>query len=80
MLYLWTRHRFMTQEQVEFSTFCIGNVAREMGISQQESYLLLLRSGVLYDYIVKSYDVLHTYSRQYIVEDIVSLLRERHFA
>lgn len=67
----------MTFEQLEFSTYCIGNVSSKMGIPQQKAYSLLRSSGILYDYIVKCYDILHTYSRESIVEDIVSLLKER---
>ena len=38
--------------------------------------LLAEKSNILSNYIVPSYDVLHTQSKQYIVDDIVSLMRE----
>lgn len=67
----------MTIDQLEFSTFCIGNVADALGMSQKQTYNMLRDSGILRDYIVKCYDVLHTYSRRYITEDLTSLMRER---
>lgn len=70
----------MTLDQLEFCTYCIGNVAEALGVSQQKMYNTLLNSGLLYGYIVKFSHILHTYSREYIVEDIVSLLKERNFA
>ena len=59
----------MTLDQLEFSTYCIGNVADALGIDDREAYNRLRKSGILLDYIVKHYDVLHTYSRRYITDD-----------
>lgn len=70
----------MTTDQLEFSTFCIGNVAEALDVSELDAYVMLLESGLLKEYIVKYYDILHTYSRRYITEDLTSLLRERGIA
>lgn len=67
----------MNIDQVEFCTYCIGNVAKELKISQRLAYTKLKESGILTDYIVKCYEVLHTYGRRYIVEDIIELMKER---
>lgn len=67
----------MTQDQVEFATFCISNVARELRLSQRETYLKLRDSGILRDYIVGAYEAAHTFSTAYIVEDITDMMRER---
>ena len=67
----------MNSNQVDFSTFCIGSVARAIGMNQAEVYRRLKDSGILMDYIVACYDVLHTFSREYIVEDIIDLMQKR---
>lgn len=67
----------MNSKQLDFSTFCIGSVAESLGMKQAEVYRRLKSSGILMDYIVASYDVLHTFSREYIVEDIIALMRKR---
>ncbi len=67
----------MNSKQVDFSTFCIGNVADALNMKQAEVYRRLKASGILMDYIVACYDVLHTFSREYIVEDIIDLMRKR---
>lgn len=39
--------------------------------------MLARQSDILNTYLIPSFDVLHTQSRQYIVDDILSLMRER---
>jgi hypothetical protein len=46
-------------------------------MSEAEAYRRLKESGILMDYIVPCYDILHTFSREYIVEDLISLMRKR---
>ena len=78
----------MNSSQVDFSTFCIGSVASSLGMSEADVYGRLKESGILMDYIVPCYDVLHTFSREYIdvlhtfsreyiVEDLIGLMRKR---
>ena len=67
----------MDSNQLDFSTFCIGSVASSLGMGEAEVYSLLKDSGILMDYIVPCYDILHTFSREYIVEDLIGLMRKR---
>ena len=67
----------MNSSQVDFSTFCIGSVASALNMHQSEVYRRLKSSGILMDYIVACYDVLHTFGRLYLVEDITSLMKRR---
>ena len=46
---------------MEFITYCIGKLSSHLKLSQQEIYKRLKDSGILYGYIVPSYDVLHTF-------------------
>ena len=67
----------MGAETLEFVFFCIEEVARELGLTGNEVYdLLTQKSGILFQYIVPAYDVLHTQGREAIVEDIVSLMHK----
>ena len=67
----------MNFEQLNFATFCIGNIADTLQMNAGKVYHLLRSSGILMEYIVPSYDVLHTFSKDYIVEDIISFMREK---
>ena len=68
----------MSNKQIEFSVFCIENVAQRLGKSGSELFKILNSSGLLHNYIIPSYEALHTQSKQYIVDEIVSVLRERN--
>lgn len=67
----------MDTKTLEFVTYCISKLASVLNISQREVYRRLKQSGILYDYIVPSYDVLHTFSSHYIVEDITEFMKEK---
>ncbi|MBE6319317.1 MAG: DUF3791 domain-containing protein [Bacteroidales bacterium] len=67
----------MTFEQLDFATFCIGNLAVRLNIPQREVYNQLKTSGILFDYIIKGYDVLHTFSKEYLMNDIISYMNEK---
>lgn len=67
----------MAAEQVEFVTYCIGNLSQRLGLTQTEVYNLLARSGILTDYIVGAYDVLHTFGKEYLMDDLISYMREK---
>lgn len=38
---------------------------------------MLRSSGILSGYLIPNYDVLHTFSKEYIVEDLVECLKEK---
>lgn len=67
----------MNFEQLNFTVFCVGSLADALKMSSQKVYHLLKDSGILMSYIVPSYDVLHTFSKEYLVEDIVSFMKEK---
>ena len=65
----------MTAEQMAFAVFCIGAVAERLRMREEELFNLFERTGVLKDYIVDLYDVLHTQSQEYIVDDIIDYMK-----
>ncbi len=67
----------MDTKTLEFVTYCISKLAQVLQISQREVYRRLKESGILYGYIIPSYDVLHTFSSHYLVEDITDYMREK---
>lgn len=65
-------------KELEFAVFCIENVAFALGVEAQRVYHALTEeSDILDDYIVPEYEMLHTQSKEYIVEDIIELMKER---
>ena len=67
----------MDRKTLEFVTYCISKLAQVLELSQREVYRRLMKSGILYDYIVPSYDVLHTFSARYLVEDLTDYMKEK---
>ena len=67
----------MDTKTLEFVTYCISKLSQVLRISQREVYRRLKQSGILYDYILPSYDVLHTFSSRYLVEDLTDYMQEK---
>ena len=65
------------KEVLEFVTYCISKLGQFLNMPQSEVYKRLKNSGILTDYIIPSYDVLHTFSSRYLVEDITEFMKEK---
>ncbi len=65
-------------KELEFAVFCIENVAMKLGVGAEAVYKAFTdKSDILNGYIVPEYEVLHTQSKEYIVNDIIELMQER---
>ncbi|MBQ2298321.1 MAG: DUF3791 domain-containing protein [Bacteroidaceae bacterium] len=67
----------MDTNNIDFVTYCIGNLARRLNLSQLDVYTRLKNSGILTEYIIPSYDVLHTFSKEYLMEDLMDYMKEK---
>ena len=67
----------MSGNDIDFITYSIGNLSRRLNMSAAEVYRRLKQSGILNGYIVPSYDVLHTFSKEYLMEDLIEYMREK---
>ena len=64
--------------ELEFAIFCIENIASRLHVDAQKVYLALSeQTNILKDYIIPEYEVLHTQSKDYIVDDIIDVMHER---
>lgn len=65
-------------KELEFVVFCIENVALKLGVDAKQVYKAFTdKSDILNGYIVPEYEILHTQSKEYIVNDIIELMKER---
>ena len=70
----------MNTKELEFTVFCIENVAEHLGLKGEEIYTLqAVKSDILDNYIIPCYDTLHTQGKEYIVDDIVDCMEEKGF-
>ncbi len=72
------RERIDNIEVLEYVLFCIEGIAEKIGKDGSEVYRMLTEdSDILNSYIVPVYDVLHTQGKEYIVEDILDVMKKR---
>ena len=64
--------------ELEFAIFCIENIAAKLGVSAEKVYdALTEKSDILNDYIIPEFEILHTQGKEYIVDDIIEVMKER---
>ena len=59
--------------ELEFAIFCIENVAAKLGVNAERIYRAFTEKSD----ILPEYEVLHTQSREYIVDDLLEVMKER---
>ncbi|KXB39908.1 DUF3791 domain-containing protein [Amygdalobacter nucleatus] len=68
----------MRSEQLEFAIFCIESVAAKLKVNAAKVYVALTeQADILNTYIISEYEVLHTQSKEYIVEDIIDVMQKK---
>ncbi|MDE6225136.1 MAG: DUF3791 domain-containing protein [Muribaculaceae bacterium] len=70
----------MTKEQIDYVTCVIGALALITGKSCSWIYQKLHAAGLIKDYIAASYDVLHTFSLDYVAEDVIRLMKKKGYS
>ena len=67
----------MKTEHLDFITFCVGSLVDALNWSASRVYKTMRSTGLLANYIVPCYYVLHTSSKEYIVDDLIEALCEK---
>lgn len=66
----------LDKDTLTFVVFMIHALAEKWEKSPSEVYEILDSTGILDNYIIKCYDILHTLGKEYLVEDITDFIRE----
>ena len=67
----------MTKNQINFITCVIGALSLMTGKPCSLIYKKLQSAGIIKDYLAASYDVLHTFSLEYVAEDVIDLMKKK---
>ena len=67
----------MQEYQLDFVTYCVGNLADRLNMSASKVYKMLRSTDILNGYMIACYDVLHTFGKEYIMDDLINLLKKR---
>lgn len=65
------------KKELTFVVFILYALGEHWKMTTPEVYEILSTTGILDDYIIKCYDVLHTLGKEYLVEDITEFVREK---
>ena len=69
--------KIKNSSELEFAVFCVENVAERMCVNAEYIYQAFAeKSNILNEYIVPEYEVLHTQSKEYIVNDLLDVVKE----
>ena len=67
-----------SSKELEFAIFCIENVAQKLNTNAEDVYKAFTeKSNILNGYIVPCYETLHTQGKDYIVDDIISVIKNK---
>lgn len=67
----------MTKKQIDFITCVIGALSMMTGKPCSLIYAKLLEAGIIKDYLAAAYDALHTFSLEYVSEDVIELMKKK---
>lgn len=67
----------MDFKTLSFTIFCVNNVATFLGRNAKDIYHLMQDHNIIDGYIVPCYDVLHTFPKEYIIDDLVQFMQKK---
>ena len=67
----------MKESELSFWIFLLYSLAEEWKTTPVEVYQVLNATGILDEYIIPCYDVLHTLGKEYLMEDITEFVNEK---
>lgn len=65
------------KKELTFVVFVLHALGQHWNMTTSKVYDILNSTGILDDYIIKFYDVLHTLGKENLVEDITEFVREK---
>lgn len=71
---------YMEERELNFTLYCVGIVAERLGKTERDIYDWFRKVNLIDDYIVPCFDVLHTFSRDYIIDDLLCVIKKREGA
>lgn len=63
--------------EIDFVVFLLYRISEAWGVPVRTVHERLSHAGILHEYLIPCYDVLHTLGSEYLVEDITELAREK---
>ena len=68
------------EKELRFSIFVLYSLAEKWNTTPAKVYRILDDTGILDNYVIAGYDMLHTQGKEYLSEDITEFVREKGVA
>ncbi len=68
------------EKELSFSIFILYSLAEKWNTTPANVYKILDSTGILDNYVIAGYDMLHTLGKEYLTEDITEFVREKGVA
>ena len=65
------------ERELTFSIYLLYSLAESWKKTPAAVYKILNATGILDNYIIAGYDMLHTQGKEYLVEDVTEFVREK---
>lgn len=66
----------MDEKTLEFAIFCVESLSEKLNIDAEKIYKILrFDSDILDNYIIACYEPLHSQSKDYIVNDLIEVMK-----
>lgn len=66
----------MNEKTLEFAIFCVESLSEKLNIDAEKIYKRLrFDSDILDNYIIACYEPLHSQSKDYIVNDLIEVMK-----
>ena len=65
------------EKELNFSIYVLYILSEKWNVTPTQVYKILNSTGILDNYIIKGYDMLHTLGKEYLIEDISDFVREK---
>ncbi|MCL2298906.1 MAG: DUF3791 domain-containing protein [Firmicutes bacterium] len=70
--------REINRDELEFAVFCVESVAEALRTTGDRVYKMMADdTDVLDEYVIPFYDALHTQGKEYIVRELLEVLRSK---
>lgn len=76
---MMSNEQIANSDELEFAIFCIENVAARLNMNAEHIYQKFTTdSNILNGYIIPEYEILHTQGREYMVNDILDVMKQNN--
>ena len=67
----------MDKKILSFTIFCVSNLAEYLKMNARDVFHKMQQADIISSYIIPCYEVLHSFPKEYIVEDLYTYMQQK---